>query len=479
MKSREDNIMICKPAFRYAIPPSRLGKRHETLGSFNRQMRKQNVNRADAPKEFSLVVVLSRDARLQDNNEQTSNKSDISVLLGRKLRGFGEGFYNCFGGKLEKSHDEHLRPSKGAVRELREETGISVGLSTMEDGFVGVINFTFEDADVNRAMKVHLYCVFVSLSEDATSNDAAAAAPHTQSDGGNGKMELSKQQYACDVGTAVHPNQIRGCDEIEPKWFHNIYDIPFDQMFADDSLWLTMLLKHYNAAAAISNGDPPPKLTFDAWFHFRSGGTATNSVMHHFLQITGNPANAASPSRPPAERMTLERKLFHALHVNHIHSPSIKEFKENWAMANAVRTFLKDGSRMEVVLDVAGGHGALGALFLTLVPECREAVVIDPAECDSGKRGVREAWGGFWSNDDNDYGAGNGAASARKELRYRHECLRTGLRDELDKLQTTKNTNVTVVACHACQHLTDETLQIAAEYGANVAVMPCCQKDHE
>ena len=35
------------------------------------------------------------------------------------------------------------------------------------------------------------------------------------------------------------------------------------------------------------------------------------------------------------------------------------------------------------------------------------------------------------------------------------------------------------MASHACQHLTDETLSIAAEYGVNVAVMPCCQKDHD
>ena len=135
---------------------------------------------------------------------------------------------------------------------------------------------------------------------------------------------------------------------------------------------------------------------------------------------------------------------------------------------------------MEYVLDVAGGHGALAALFLLLVPTCHTAVVIDPAPCNSGKYGVREAWGQYlWSTD-----APSSSSSSKrgKELRYRHECLRTGLRKELDtilSLQHVKGVNVTVVACHACQHLTDETLQIASEYGANVAVMPCCQKDHE
>ena len=133
-------------------------------------------------------------------------------------------------------------------------------------------------------------------------------------------------------------------------------------------------------------------------------------------------------------------------------------------MANAVRRFMKDESRMEYVLDVAGGHGALAALFLMLVRKCHTAIVVDPAECAGGKEAIKEAWSPFWSN------WNDTTIMKKKELRYRHECLRTGLRKELDMiLQKTKSTNVTVVACHACQHLTDETLQIASDYGVNVA----------
>jgi hypothetical protein len=36
---------------------------------------------------------------------------------------------------------------------------------------------------------------------------------------------------------------------------------------------------------------------------------------------------------------------------------------------------------------------------------------------------------------------------------------------------------VLVVACHACQFLTDDVLAIAEECQVQVAVMPCCQKD--
>lgn len=102
------------------------------------------------------------------------------------------------------------------------------------------------------------------------------------------------------------------------------------------------------------------------------------------------------------------------------------------------------------------------------MPECESATVIDPAVV-KGEVGVKDAWSNFWGD---------------KKLAYRHECLRTGLRKELDNILYTNNpnispTNVLVVACHACQHLTDETLEIASEYGVNIAVMPCCQKDHK
>ena len=289
--------------------------------------------------EFSLVVVLSPNAHPRDDDRRgdSSGGGDLSILLGKKLRGFGKGFYNGFGGKLEKSRGEHDHPAKGAVRELEEETGIIVPLSVMEDGFVGVMNFTFEDGDVHGPMRIYLYCAFISLSQQ--SDDAS---PHNGD--GNYLVHSKEQHYARHALVTVRSTQIRGCDEIEPKWFQRM-GIPLDQMFCDDSLWLTMLLNHYVACG----NDPPPKLNFDAWFHFHPGGTDANSIMHHFIQIKDAP-----------KKLTLERRLFHALHVSHIQSPSIKEFKENWSMANAVRTYMQDESRMTYVLDVAGGHGALG-----------------------------------------------------------------------------------------------------------------------
>lgn len=104
----------------------------------------------------------------------------------------------------------------------------------------------------------------------------------------------------------------------------------------------------------------------------------------------------------------------------------------------------------------------LAALFLVLT-SAKRAVVIDPAEV--GQNGVDRAWSEFYNG---------------KQLVYRHECLRTGLRDELldqilSKMKVLPN-RILVVACHACQHLSDEMLEIACDYGVHAAVMPCCQK---
>ena len=251
--------------------------------------------------------------------------------------------------------------------------------------------------------------------------------------------------------------------------------------------------------------------------------------------------NAATP------QPSLEQLLFRALRDNGVRSPSSKEFDESYAFVNAVRSSLfrsnkkkkkkqqerrqqhhnnntstpdadttftssydnnNNGSniqpgtynshnqplepprqqepQLDLVIDVAGGHGAVAALFLILT-SAREACVIDPARV--GKGGVAKAWSPFYNKDNNN--------KDRKVLRYRHECLRIGLPQELEHALTmnthrsrsmpmddderrrrrTTNANVLVVACHACQHLSEEVLQIAHQYGVHCAVLPCCQTD--
>lgn len=161
---------------------------------------------------------------------------------------------------------------------------------------------------------------------------------------------------------------------------------------------------------------------------------------------------------------TLEQRLFHALHERR-QTPSIKEFNECFAFQNSVRSAFasKRNPKVEwdIVIDVAGGHGALGGMFLVCT-SAKKAVVIDPALVGGG--GVEWAW--------------KSTFFPGKDLVYRTECLRTGLPSELSAaLSVTSPKRVLVVACHACQHLSTETLDIAAAYGVHVAVMPCCQRD--
>jgi len=182
------------------------------------------------------------------------------------------------------------------------------------------------------------------------------------------------------------------------------------------------------------------------------------------------------------QKYSLEKRLFHALHAQKINTPTIKEFQESWAFANSARTYyckkssLSLPAEIEVVIDVAGGHGALGALFLLLLKSVKRSIVIDPAVVEAGKRGIRNAWFGGVDTSSNTEKNKNG-----KVLEYQHESLFSALPSVLHELlhkQKVQSTKVLVVACHACQHLSDETLRISEQYGVHVAVMPCCQKDH-
>ncbi|KAL8619237.1 hypothetical protein ACOMHN_050018 [Nucella lapillus] len=112
------------------------------------------------------------------------------ILLGYKKRGFGQGWWNGFGGKVEKGETI----MEGALRELKEESGLT-GHDLDE---IGMLTFEFEGDPV--LLEVHVF------------------------------------------STTKYTGKVTESEEMRPQWF-DIKDIPFSQMWSDDKHWFPLMLK--------------------------------------------------------------------------------------------------------------------------------------------------------------------------------------------------------------------------------------------
>ncbi|KAI9481319.1 MAG: NUDIX hydrolase domain-like protein [Benjaminiella poitrasii] len=120
----------------------------------------------------------------------TINNEKQEILLGMKKRGFGEGKFNGFGGKVEKGETIE----EAAIRELWEECEIRA----TELKRVGILMFTFENDPVG--LETHVYTI-----------DSYEGEP-------------------------------KETEEMKPEWF-SFDQIPFDKMWQDDRYWLPLLLR--------------------------------------------------------------------------------------------------------------------------------------------------------------------------------------------------------------------------------------------
>lgn len=115
---------------------------------------------------------------------------DNEICLAMKKRGFGEGNWNGYGGKVEEG--ESIRGA--AVREINEESGVEVNERDLEE--VALVDFIFEDG---KHLLVHTYFTRVWQGDPVET------------------------------------------EEMRPRWY--TFDaIPYDLMWADDIHWLPRAL---------------------------------------------------------------------------------------------------------------------------------------------------------------------------------------------------------------------------------------------
>lgn len=125
-------------------------------------------------KSSSLVVI------------HTSEK----ILLGLKKRGFGEGRWNGFGGKILEGETAE----QSAVRELEEEAGIKAERLTAR----GELSFTFTDGTESWHMEI----------------------------------------FRCEK----YSGEPIETEEMKPQWFA-FSEIPYQDMWANDRVWVPLFLE--------------------------------------------------------------------------------------------------------------------------------------------------------------------------------------------------------------------------------------------
>lgn len=117
---------------------------------------------------------------------------DDEILLAMKKRGFGEGLWNGAGGKPDLGETIE----QAMIRECQEE--ISVTPTRYEK--VAIHTFEMEDNEHYDTIEAHVYLVTEWTGKPTES------------------------------------------EEMAPQWF-NKTDIPYDQMWQDDILWLPLVLR--------------------------------------------------------------------------------------------------------------------------------------------------------------------------------------------------------------------------------------------
>eukprot|EP01129_Flabellula_baltica_P001352 TRINITY_DN11231_c0_g1_i1.p1 TRINITY_DN11231_c0_g1~~TRINITY_DN11231_c0_g1_i1.p1 ORF type:complete len:308 (+),score=63.75 TRINITY_DN11231_c0_g1_i1:140-1063(+) len=175
-------------------------------------------------------------------------------------------------------------------------------------------------------------------------------------------------------------------------------------------------------------------------------------------QQTNQASMTQTPEEPTEKKYTLRQKLWHEF--RHINRPSEKEMYESFEFFNKSSNVLK---KRKAVIDVCGSHGIIGLLFMAF-RYAQKVYVIDAYRPPAFDK-LMNCWKDFLFPDD---------------VTYVEEDMFIALPQTIELLQSEyRNDEIMVVACHACGHLSDTTINMCIEYGLDFAIMSCCPKDYQ
>lgn len=123
------------------------------------------------------------------------------ILLGQKKRGFGKGLYNGFGGKMQDGET--------IFETMRRETIEELSVVPISAELVGKIEFDLYINGENANEIVHIF----TCSE--------------------------------------FEGEVTESDEMKPIWF-DLNEIPYENMFDDDLLWLPLVLKGEKVSGVVN-----------------------------------------------------------------------------------------------------------------------------------------------------------------------------------------------------------------------------------
>lgn len=134
------------------------------------------------------------------------------VLLARKKRGFGEGWWNGAGGKLKEGET----PLQAVLRETQEE----IGIIPQDPKKAGTLLFFFEDGTPDWEVAVYRASEFAGEPSES--------------------------------------------EEMFPQWFA-FGEIPYGEMWADDPYWVPLLLQGKRFEGRFTFRDNVTLLSHEIW----------------------------------------------------------------------------------------------------------------------------------------------------------------------------------------------------------------------